>query len=236
MLKSTQMIIGRHHKPTSFAAAVISLLLVAPLAPANPLTLSEPLLQQVYQQYGEQAQTRLRQWQQTINHAIGKPEIEQLKLANNFINQAQFIHSPYYQDGFDLRLSPVAFLIQGAGDSEEFSIAKYFTLREMGIDNSKLRLTYTEIESSSASHMVLAYYSAVDAEPLVLDYLDKAVRPLSQRQDIRLIYSFDAEPIWLSQSNARTELNFLLARSLRGPYKPVPFQFRPVATMDSTHY
>jgi hypothetical protein len=106
----------------------------------------------------------------------------------------------------------------------------------MGIDNSKLRLTYTEIESSRASHMVLAYYSAVDAEPLVLDYLDKAVRPLSQRQDIRLIYSFDAEPIWLSQSNARTELNFRLARSLRGPYKPVPFQFRPVATMDSTHY
>ena len=122
------------------------------------------------------------------------------------------------------------------GWAEEFSIAKYFTLREMGIDNSKLRLTYTEIESSRASHMVLAYYSAVDAEPLVLDYLDKAVRPLSQRQDIRLIYSFDAEPIWLSQSNARTELNFRLARSLRGPYKPVPFQFRPVATMDSTHY
>lgn len=248
MLKSTQiikirhsiiarlLIIARQHKPNNFAAVVISLLLIAPIAQASPFSVSEPALLQVYQQYGEQAQTRLRQWQQTINQAIGKTEIEQLKLANNFINQAQFIDSPYYQDDFDFRLSPMAFLILGAGDSEEFSIAKYFTLREMGIDSSKLRLTYTERAPSGASHMVLAYYQTADAEPLVLDYLDKAVRSISQRQDIRFIFSFGAEDIWLSQSNAKIRLSPQLARPLRDPYKLALFLYRPVATMGSTHY
>ncbi|MDB2594628.1 transglutaminase-like cysteine peptidase [Porticoccaceae bacterium] len=187
MLKSTQIIIAQQGKASNLTAAILSLLLIGNLAQASPSTINEPLLGQVHQEYGESAQTRLRQWQQIVNYAIGKPKIEQLALANNFINQAQFIDSPYYQDGFDFRLSPMAFLILGAGDSEEFSIAKYFTLREMGIHSNKLRLTYTEIQANNASHMVLAYYGADDAEPLVLDYLDKTVRPMSQRQDIRPI-------------------------------------------------
>ncbi len=230
MRKSTQIIIAQQGKASNLTAAILSLLLIGNLAQASPSTINEPLLGQVHQEYGESAQTRLRQWQQIVNYAIGKPEIEQLALANNFINQAQFIDSPYYQDGFDFRLSPMAFLILGAGDSEEFSIAKYFTLREMGIHSNKLRLTYTEIQANNASHMVLAYYGADDAEPLVLDYLDKTVRPMSQRQDIRPIYSFDADHIWLIQSNAKIQLDRQLARPMDSHEKPLTILFKPVAT------
>lgn len=236
MLKSTQIIIAKSRKPLTLTAAVTCLLLLSTQAGASPVALNEPVLQQVYQQYGEQAQVRLQQWQQTLNRAIGKTEIEQLELANNFINQAKFIDSPYYQDGLDFKLSPIEFLILGVGDSQEFSIAKYFTLRQMGVPSRKLRLTYTEIQSNNAPHMVLAYYNAADAEPLVLDYLDKAVRPLSQRQDIRPIYSFDAEHIWLTQSNLKIRHSQQPTHLLHGPDKPAAFLAQPATTIVSTHY
>jgi predicted transglutaminase-like cysteine proteinase len=178
----------------------------------------------------------LQQWQQILNHSKGKSEVEQLKLTNDFINLIEFIHSPFYQDGLDYRLSPMAFLMLGAGDSEEFSMAKYFTLRKMGIQASRLRLTYTERQSNLTPHMVLAYYPSADADPLILDYLDKTIRPLSQRQDLRPVYSFDAEQLWLMQSDASRQIQQQLARPLEDPEVSALLLIRPVAITDTVHF
>ena len=193
MLKSTEIISFKHLISAAVAVIILTVLLAVSLATTASPAISKPQLQQVRQHYGQEAQARLQQWQQILNHSKGKSEVEQLKLTNDFINLIEFIHNPFYQDGLDYRLSPMAFLTLGAGDSEEFSMAKNFTLRKMDIQASRLRLTYTERQSNLTPHMVLAYYPSADADPLILDYLDKTIRPLSQRQDLRPVYSFDAE-------------------------------------------
>ena len=236
MLKSTEITSVKHLKSPAIAATLLSLLLAAPLPAASSPTISEPQLQQVRQHYGEQAQARLQQWQQILNRSVGRAEMEQLKLTNDFINLIEFIHSPYYQDGLDFRLSPMAFLILGAGDSEEFSMAKYFTLRKMGIQASRLRLTYTERQSNHTPHMVLAYYPSADADPLILDYLDKNIRPLSQRQDLRPVYSFDAEQLWLMQPDANRQIQQQLARPLEDAAASALLLIKPVAATGSIHF
>jgi hypothetical protein len=182
--------------------------------------------------------------------------MEKLQLANNFINRAEFAPSQHYHDGSNFRASPMAFLIQGSGDSEDFSIAKYITLREMGNDSSKLRLTYAQLQPNSASHMILAYYAKTDAEPLVLDYLDKSIQQASDREDIRPIYSFKLEDIWVIHSAIRMQINLQLEGSfgaslnsttdtslgdnpeslLNPSEQQYQFWHDLVSTMNSTHY
>lgn len=236
MLKSTEIISFKHLISAAVAVIILTVLLAVSLAATASPAISKPQLQQVRQHYGQEAQARLQQWQQILNHSKGKSEVEQLKLTNDFINLIEFIHSTFYQDGLDYRLSPMAFLILGAGDSEEFSMAKYFTLRKMGIQASRLRLTYTERQSNLTPHMVLAYYPSADADPLILDYLDKTIRPLSQRQDLRPVYSFDAEQLWLMQSDASRQIQQQLARPLEDPEVSALLLIRPVAITDTVHF
>lgn len=236
MLKSTEIISFKHLISAAVAVIILTVLLAVSLAATASPAISKPQLQQVRQHYGQEAQVRLQQWQQILNHSKGKSEVEQLKLTNDFINLIEFIHSPFYQDGLDYRLSPMAFLILGAGDSEEFSMAKYFTLRKMGIQASRLRLNDTERQSNLTPHMVLAYYPSVDADPLILDYLDKTIRPLSQRQDLRPVYSFDAEQLWLMQSDASRQIQQQLARPLEDPEVSALLLIKPVAITDTVHF
>ncbi len=54
---------------------------------------------------------------------------------------------------------PLEFLGSNAGDCEDFTIAKYFSLLELGVSDKKLRLVYVKTIELNQFHMVLAYYS-----------------------------------------------------------------------------
>jgi predicted transglutaminase-like cysteine proteinase len=70
----------------------------------------------------------------------------------------------------------------------------------MGMDTAKLRITYVKSLTLNQAHMVLAYYSTPDAQPLILDNLNQLIKPASDRLDLRPVYSFNAETLWLSRT------------------------------------
>lgn len=84
---------------------------------------------------------------------------------------------------------PVEALWKGAGDCEDYAIAKYFSLRHLGVASDKLRITYVKALRLNRAHMVLTYYSSPEAMPLVLDSLIDAIQPASQRTDLLPVYS-----------------------------------------------
>jgi len=51
--------------------------------------------------------------------------------------------------------------------------------------------------------MVLAYYSRPDAEPLILDNLERRVRPASERADLVPVYSFNDDEALIIQGGIR---------------------------------
>lgn len=89
-----------------------------------------------------------------------------------------------------------------AGDCEDFSIAKYFTLLEAGIPDDQLRLVYVQARIGGShsdirqAHMVLAWYPSPTAEPLVLDNLIGDIRPASRRPDLLPVFSFNSQGLW----------------------------------------
>ena len=100
----------------------------------------------------------------------------------------------------DYWATPVEFLRKGSGDCEDYALAKYFTLREMGVPASQLRITYVKALQLNQAHMVVAWYATPDAVPLILDNLKTAILPATQRSDLLPVYSFNGQGLWIPQA------------------------------------
>lgn len=159
-----------------------------------------PILQNAEKRYGSlgDARTRIESWDELINRSQGLTENQQLAAVNRFFNrQLRFSDDDRVWHESDYWATPVEALVKGAGDCEDYSIAKYFTLRQLGVPSEKLRITYVKALQQNQAHMVLAYYATPSAEPLVLDNLIGEIRPASQRKDLLPVYAFNAEGLYL---------------------------------------
>ena len=128
---------------------------------------------------------------------------DKLKSVNDFLNRnLRFEDDQTLWGQSDYWATPLETLSAGAGDCEDFSIAKYFTLKAIGIPTSRLRLIYVRAQlggptsGMSQAHMVLAYYPSPDSEPLVLDNLISEIRSASRRADLSPVFSFNSDGIW----------------------------------------
>lgn len=183
---------------TWLAGLAILLCLSFTLA-GSAIRLSDKLLASVEQRFGGDARKRLLTWQKLMasNDNRHKSELEKLELVNNFQNQMRFVDDIILWKVEDYWATPVEFLSQGAGDCEDFSIAKYFTLLELGVPVEKLRITYVKALRLNQAHMVLTYYETPGAMPLVLDNLIPEIKRASERPDLLPIYSFNGQGLFL---------------------------------------
>jgi len=150
--------------------------------------------------YGPLGEGRVRvdAWQHLLSTEKQVSEKEKLEVVNQFFN-----HQIRYAEDIDnwhvenYWATPIESLWKGAGDCKDYAIAKYFSLRRLGVPNDKLLITYVKALRLNRAHMVLTYYSSPNAEPLVLDSLINEVKPASQRTDLLPVYAFNGEGLWL---------------------------------------
>lgn len=150
--------------------------------------------------YGEKAAKRVEEWRTALNRYKPLPTRLKLKQVNNFINQMYFVSDADLWGKSDYWATPIEFIGARGGDCEDFTIAKYFSLLDIGVSDSKLRLVYVKAIKLNQFHMVLAYYEKPDAEPLILDNLIPQIRPADKRTDLLPIYSFNGKHLWLMKA------------------------------------
>ena len=164
------------------------------------IELTPEMLLQVNSKYGEHAQNRLIEWQQLLTSAKNLSERDKLKQVNNFFNlNVRFIDDIIQWKTEDYWATPLEFLATGAGDCEDFAIAKYFTLKELGVDENKMRITYVKALRYNQAHMVLTFFASPKAIPEVLDNLVFDIKPASQRSDLLPVYSFNGAGLWIAK-------------------------------------
>lgn len=168
-------------------------------------TLPGALLSEVQQEYGEYAKRRLVSWQQLIRDNGSLSEYEKLEKVNTFFNRIQFVDDIVHWKQKDYWATPVEFLSTNGGDCEDFSLAKYFTLKALGVEEKKLNLTYVKAVKYNQAHMVLTYYEKPDQIPLVLDNLISEILPANKRKDLIPVYSFNGSGLWLAKSRGKGE-------------------------------
>ena len=187
------------HRPLLLALAA-ALLAMTVWVSADHTGISIRLTEKIGKKYGSAAARRVILWQQMIHENDTKSDIEKLNLVNDFFNGARFVDDIVYWKKKDYWATPLEFIAHDTGDCEDFSIAKYFTLKEMGLDTQKLRITYVKALTLNQAHMVLAYYSTPSAVPMILDNINKRIKPATERNDLRPVYSFNADELWLSRT------------------------------------
>ncbi len=189
--------------PRALMVAALLLLLAGCAGQPAP---APTLLESVERENGPQAAARVSHWFALIEQGRSAPDAERLRLANNFFNAARFTTDLEVWQKEDYWATPVEFLIEDAGDCEEFAIAKYFTLSRMGIAEDALRVTYVKALTLDQPHMVLTWYATPDADPLILDNIEPRILPASKRPDLVPVYSFNGSELWLAR-NRREQLH-----------------------------
>jgi len=154
---------------------------------------------------GPRAVEGARALQPLIAQVAKQDEIARLAPINEFFNRRVLFRDDQEVWGqVDYWASPLEMLGKGAGDCEDYAIAKYFSLVAAGVPAARLRLVYVraELDGGVQAHMVLAYYAQPGAEPLVLDNLIGDIRPASRRPDLAPVFSFNSEGLWQGVAGA----------------------------------
>ena len=138
------------------------------------------LVETVTRVYGERAGLRVTTWRKEMAVNKGLAEHKQLANVNQFFNQLNFVNDDQLWGKNDYWATPLEFIGSNAGDCEDFTIAKYFSLLELGVSDKKLRLVYVKAIILNQFHMVLAYYSSPSAEPLILDDINPEITTASK--------------------------------------------------------
>jgi predicted transglutaminase-like cysteine proteinase len=163
-------------------------------------TTEQRWVDQVSKIYGKRAGKRVELWRSELQKYKSLPTLQKLQSVNQFFNQLNFVNDINLWGKNDYWATPLEFLGANAGDCEDFTIAKYFSLREIGIEDSKLRLIYVKALDYNQFHMVLAYYDTPDSVPLILDNLIPQIKPATIRRDLLPVYSFNGANLWLMKS------------------------------------
>lgn len=150
------------------------------------------------------ARARMEGWADLIEHAPAGLQ-DRLRAVNDYFNTQAFVSDDWLWNTPDYWATPSEFLTLGAGDCEDFALAKYFTLVAIGVPEARLQLTYVKALELRQAHMVLTYYPAPGAVPLVLDNLNPRIVPATERRDLLPVYSFNGTGLWIASQRGAGE-------------------------------
>ena len=154
----------------------------------------------VEQLYGNEASKGVREWRELLYSLESKAIDDKLYQINRFFNRFDFVDDLVHWQQKDYWATPIEFIATGAGDCEDYTIAKYFSLIELGIPEQQLRLMYVTALELRQPHMVLAYYETPTSIPLVLDNINRRILPANKRRDLSPIYSFNGNGLWAAKA------------------------------------
>ena len=190
----------------------ILLLIIYPLFSINyqPQFITLDNISKVKDKYGTRAESRVELWDKMLVENKNQPILKQLKAVNDFFNKVPYLTDPKHWKKRDYWATPFEFLGTGAGDCEDYAIAKYFSLIKLGVPDEKLRISYVIYKRLGTkyeeAHMVLSYIHKPNATPIILDNINKKLALASKRKDLKPIYSFNANGLWKAQTKGSVKV------------------------------
>lgn len=127
-------------------------------------------------------------YERFINKIRKQPLHVKLKAINNYINTINSLDDNPYDAMVDIWSTRAEFLAKGGGDCEDYSIAKYYSLKDLGTSHNDMCLIVVKEKYSGFDHMVLGVWTKANRPPLVLDNLSFKVLPLDKRVDLAPSY------------------------------------------------
>ena len=134
-----------------------------------------------------------RTWARLLHRLDGAPPLTQLREVNRFVNGRRYRSDAENYGRSDYWATPLEFF-RRAGDCEDYVIAKYRSLRLLGVPAERMRLVVLQDVARDLPHAVLAVYQG-DAI-LILDNLTDAVLPQKRLPHYVPYYSINETARW----------------------------------------
>lgn len=122
---------------------------------------------------------------------------EQIEAVNTFVNKMPYIEDRNNWGKTDYWETPYEFFTY-SGDCEDFSIAKYYTLKQMGVPEEDMRLIIVQdLNLGGIMHAVLEVM--VDGTPYLLDNQAESVIRAEKVHHYKPIYAINETSWWAYQ-------------------------------------
>ena len=189
------------------------LLVVVAVFIAASLVIAKPDLDKMQSlalsRYGQETANTVAEWRVMIDKIQPMTDQQKTVAVNDFFNtRIRWVQDPEAWGQKDYWATPLETMAKRMGDCEDFAIAKYATLILAGVNINKLRITYVKARMGGPyskiheAHMVLAYYPTPSGMPEILDNLITDIRPASQRTDLKPVYGFNSNGLWVGGAAA----------------------------------
>jgi len=182
-----------------FLKILVLLFLLTNVHAQNIYSIDDKTLQKAEKESGVEAKNRIVALVELLNKIYKKDDLQKLEAINDFFNEVEYSSDIKTWKQKDYWATREEFLTIDTGDCEDYVIAKYFSLRQLDISNEKIFLTYVKAIKYRQSHMVLTYFKTKNSVALVLDNIDTKILPATSRRDLRPLFNFNGEKIYMAK-------------------------------------
>jgi predicted transglutaminase-like cysteine proteinase len=169
---------------------LLILLVITPLCGESLIT--EHVKREAGKKYGPQAQNRFKDMESSLFKKLhNESDIKKLNFVNTWVNGIAYRSDKSIYGVNDYWATLYEFVGKNRGDCEDYTITKYYILKELGINPKRMKFTYViykDRHGRKISHMVLSYLKVLKPKSrndiLILDNTNRFVLPASKRSDI----------------------------------------------------
>jgi len=154
--------------------------------------INNDVIEKANQKYGTFARNRFINLKEKLLVGLkGKSELLKLNFVNTWVNQIKYESDKKLYGVNDYWATLYEFVGKNGGDCEDYTIAKYYILKALGVSPKKMKFVYVIYQSRTGkriSHMVLAYFKVdkpkTKDDILILGNNNRLVLPASKRPDL----------------------------------------------------
>ncbi len=133
-------------------------------------------------------------WKDLKQKTEGKTLLQKLNIVNRFWNMWPYRTDPEVYGQKDYWAAPHEFL-KKSGDCEDYSIVKYYTLKELGVPADDMRIAVVRETIRNIGHAILVVYEGDSI--YILDNLSDAVRPAERVRNYVPQFSVNEKHRWV---------------------------------------
>lgn len=148
-------------------------------------------------------QSIMNEWKKDLTAFEGLPLEQMVNKVNSLVNKTDYILDNRNWGKSDYWATPVEFFTRG-GDCEDFAIAKYVSLRALGVPEERLRIAIVHDQIKDIPHAVLVVYTDNDA--LILDNQTNNVISSASTNRYRPLFSINRTAWWLHTAPENTQV------------------------------
>lgn len=132
-------------------------------------------------------------WAKLIDDLKTQNRLRQIITVNRWFNRLPYKHDEYAYNTLDYWADTAA-LLERRGDCEDYALAKYYTLRQLGFSPEELKVAVVYDSEEYLNHAVLMVYVGGTRYMLDINGDDTDPSPMTYRY--KTLYTFNENKAW----------------------------------------